>query len=224
MILMNWFRKPLGQAIWPMMGLLLTISCGPPVAQQDNGAAPSDPNQVPFHDASGSPQANSAGTPAEQNASPNIQAPFPFHDPQNLPAGTLLTVRLKNTISAQNPVVKRIFEAVLDEAVVVEGNKLVPRGATVIGRVESARSSAVGRNRGYVRLALDSIQFGDVSLPISTSSLFVPGEAGTTTVTQGDALHGGAPRLIHVEKGRRLTFRLTEPAYVAASQRTPVRP
>lgn len=221
---MNCFRKPLGLAIWPMLGLMLTIGCAPPVAQQDNGPAPSDPNQVPFHDASGTPQANSASTPGEQSASPNIEAPVPFHDPQNLPAGTLLTVRLKNAISAQNPGVKRTFEAVVDEAVVVEGNKLVPRGATVMGRVESARSSDVGRNRGYIRLALDSIHLGEVSLPISTSSLFVHGDTGNTTVSQGDALHNGDPRPIHVEKGRRLTFRLTEPAYVAASQRTSVRP
>lgn len=220
---MNRFRKPLGLVICPLLGLMLATGCAPPVAQQDNGSTSSDPNQVPFHDVSGTPQANSTGTPAEQNASSNIEPPPPFHDPQNLPAGTLLTVRLKNGISAQNPGVKRTFEAVVDEAVVVEGNKLVPRGASVIGRVESARSSEIGRNRGYVRLALDSIHLGEASLPISTSSLFVHGDAGNTTVSQGDAGHEGGPRPIHVEKGRRLTFRLTEPAYVAASQRTPVR-
>ena len=80
---------------------------------------------------------------------------LPFHDSQNLPAGTLLTVRLKYLIAAQNPAANGTFEALVDEAVVVEGNRLVPRGAVVEGRVESARASDVRRNGGYVRLALN---------------------------------------------------------------------
>ena len=98
----------------------------------------------------------------------------------------------------------------------IEGNSLVPRGATVAGRVESALASNVRRNRGYVRLALDSIHLAGVNLPIQTSSLFVRGNSGDTQTGQGE---DGAK--IHLEKGRRLTFRLTEPVYVAASQRVP---
>ena len=105
---------------------------------------------------------------------------------------------------------------------VVEGNKLVPRGTTVLGRVESARSSSVGSNRGYVRLALDSIRLGDFDLPVLTSSLFVRGNFSGNSPSQGDAPQRSSPIVIHLEKGRRLTFRLSEPAYVAASQRTRV--
>ena len=114
---------------------------------------------------------------------------LPFHDPKNLPAGTLLTVRLKNPIFAQNPGEKGTFEALVDEAVVVEGNKLVPRGTTVLGRVESARSSSVGSNRGYVRLALDSIRLGDFDLPVLTSSLFVRGNFAESSPSQGTPLN-----------------------------------
>jgi hypothetical protein len=101
----------------------------------------------------------------------------------------------------------------------------------VSGRVESARASKVKRNRGYVRLVLNSIHLAGMSLPIQTSSLFVRGNAsdvqsGETThgeTTQGEAAQSEASAaVIRLEKGRRLTFRLTEPAYVAASQRTPV--
>jgi hypothetical protein len=219
---MKWFRRHLSLAIWPLLGLVLAAGCTRPVGQQDNASASSDQNHVPFHDAAGIAEANPSGSATAQNDSPNLEAPLPFHDPQNLPAGTLVTVRLKNAISTQNPGAKGAFEAVVDEAVVVEGNKLVPRGATVIGRVESTRSSDIGRNRGYVRLTLDSIHLGEVRLPISTSSLFVRGDTGNATASQGDASHTAFPRLIHVEKGRRLTFRLTESAYVAASQQTPV--
>jgi hypothetical protein len=153
----------------------------------------------------------------------NPEAGLPFHDSQNLPAGTLLTVRLKHPISAQNPAANGTFEALVDEAVVIEGNRLVPRGAVVEGRVESARASDVRRNGGYVRLALDSLHLAGGSLPIRTSSLFVRGNAGSNPLPQGE-IPSGAPSasVVRIEKGRRLTFRLTEPAYVAASQRTPL--
>jgi len=127
----------------------------------------------------------------------------------------LLTVRLKNPISADDPGANARFDAVVDEPVVIEGNRLVPRGATVAGRVESARASNVRRNRGYVRLVLDSIHVAGVNLPIQTSSLFVRGNSGDAQTGQAETAQ------VHLEKGRRLTFRLTESVYVAASQRVP---
>ena len=148
----------------------------------------------------------------------NPETGLPFHNSQSLPAGTLLTVRLRNPISADDPGANARFEAVVDEPVVIEGNSVVPRGATVAGRVESALASNVRRNRGYVRLVLDSIHLAGVNLPIQTSSLFVRGNSGDTQTGQGEMAQ------IHLEKGRRLTFRLTEPVYVAASQRVASRP
>ena len=207
--------------MWAMiLALAGTTGCARPVGlQSDDGAPPTDQHSVPFHDVAGS-QDSRPNDPASAPDHPTPDSALPFHDPKNLPAGTLLTVRLKNPIFAQNPGEKGTFEALVDEAVVVEGNKLVPRGTTVLGRVESARSSSVGSNRGYVRLALDSIRLGDVDLPVLTSSLFVRGNFSGNSPSQGDAPQRSSPIVIHLEKGRRLTFRLSEPAYVAASQRT----
>jgi hypothetical protein len=123
-----------------------------------------------------------------------------------LPVGTLLTVRLKNPISADNPGPSATFEAVLDEPVVIEGNALVARGANVAGRVEAARVSKVKGNRAYLRLTLNSIDVAGKDLPVQTSSLFARG-----TAPDGDV----SARVITLEKGRRLTFRLAEPVFVA---------
>jgi len=226
---MNWFRRPRGLTIWPMLlGLLMllqllwTAACDRPTGlQSDAGAAHTDQPQVPFHDA-----APPSGSQAAQDNGANSETTLPFHDPLNLPAGTLLTVRLKYPISAENPGANGTFEAVIDEPVVIEGNRLVPRGTTVAGRVESARASSVKRNRGYVRLALDSIHLAGANLPIRTSSLFVRGNAGGTLNPDGEVPQsevqqtGASAAVIRLEKGHRLTFRLTEPVYVAASQRT----
>jgi hypothetical protein len=130
---------------------------------------------------------------------------------------------LKNSIFSANPSAKTTFEAVVDEAVVVEGNSVVPLGAIVAGRVESALASNVARNRGYMRLALDSIRLGGVSLPISTSSLFVRGSTAETQIVKGETSRSGSALVaIHLEKGRRLTFRLIEPAYVTGRPTTQV--
>jgi len=219
---MNRFRRPRGLTIWPMLlALLWGLGCARPAGlQTDAGSAHADQHQLPFHDEEVAPVAPPDASPAPPDSP---EAGLPFHDSQNLPAGTLLTVRLKHPISAQNPTANGTFEALVDEAVVVEGNRLVPRGAVVEGRVESARASDVRRNGGYVRLALDSLHLAGGNLPIRTSSLFVRGNAGGNRAPQGEIPPSGlTATAIRIEKGRRLTFRLTEPAYVAASLRAPL--
>ena len=224
---MSRFRRPRGLTTWPLLlALLWAAGCERPAGpQSDAGATPSDQHQVPFHDGEGLPADHPVDSQAAQANGSSSETGLPFHDPQNLPAGTMLTVRLKYPISAENPVANGTFEAVIDEPVVIEGNRLVPRGTTVAGRVESARASSVKRNRGYVRLALDSIRLAGANLPIRTSSLFVRGNP-IDRGPQGEGPQGEGPQsqastaTIRLEKGRRLTFRLTEPVYVAASERT----
>ena len=214
---MRRFRRPHGLTIGlVLLSLLWGLGCarpdGPPTSDTSSQA---DPHQVPFQNGKGTAAAQPGQTATPLDNGLNPETGLPFHNSQSLPAGTLLTVRLRNPISADDPSANARFEAVVDEPVVIEGNSLVPRGATVAGVVESARASNVGRNRGYVRLVLDSIHLAGVNLPIQTSSLFVHGSASDTQTGQGEMAQ------IHLEKGRRLTFRLTEPVYVAASQRVP---
>jgi hypothetical protein len=223
MILMSRFRRPQGLTILPMLLVLLwAVGCARPDGlQTDNGAAHAEQHQVPFHDGDVAPDAHPNDSSATPGTALNPDPNLPFHDSQNLPAGTLLTVRLKNPISAENPAAEETFEAVVDEPIEIDGNKLVPRGAPVAGRVESARASNVRRDRGYVRLALNAIDLAGASLPIQTSSLFVRGNAGDTQVSQvKDPQNGASFAVVRIEKGRRLTFRLTQPVYVAAPQRT----
>jgi len=221
---MSRFRRPRGLMIWPMLlALLWAVGCERPAGPQtDVGSAPADQHQVPFHDGEGLPADHSGDSQTARANDPNSATGLPFHDPQSVPAGTLLTVRLKYPISAENPGANGNFEAVIDEPVVIEGSRLVPRGTTVAGRVESARASSVKRNRGYVRLALDSIHLAGATLPIRTSSLFVRGNPGGATSPDGEVTQNQASAVIRLEKGRRLTFRLTDPVYVAASQRTKI--
>jgi hypothetical protein len=218
---MRRFCRPYGLTRWPiLLALLWALGCARPAGLQTNdGADRSDQHQAPFHDGERTGSAQGDTQPI-LNPSLNPGAGLPFHDSQTLPAGTLLTVRLKDSISSAIPGTEGTFEAVVDETVATEGNQLIPLGTTVSGRVESARSSNVKRNRGYVRLALDSIHLPSGNLPIQTSSLFVRGSAADVHVPQNETQKADVSTpLIHLEKGRLLTFRLTDSVNVAASPR-----
>jgi hypothetical protein len=206
---MSRFRTLLGFMTWlALLTLLLDAGCSRPTGLNGaEGSTATDPRQVPFREADAKGPANSNATTVASVSDKSTKADtgLPFRDADNLPAGTLLTVRLKDPVSADNPEASGRFEGVIDEPVMVDGNLLVPSGTSVAGRVESARSSKV-QGSGFVRVTLDSIDIAGKDLHLQTSSLFARGSG---------ASHSPAIQAITLEKGRRLTFRLTEPAYVA---------
>lgn len=184
---MNRFPTPRALALWPVLFALLPLACSRPI-----------------------------DTAQAVNQNLRSDPGLPFRDGQSLPAGTLVTVRLKDPIAAQSPGYSGVFDAVVDEAVAADGNPVLPRGANVAGRVESAQASGLRRNGGSVRLTLESVKIGDRELPIQTSSLFVHGNTVETPAA------GGAPsaQVVRLESGRRLTFRLTEPLSLVSPQET----
>jgi hypothetical protein len=205
---------PKCRAGWLILFAMLAVSCSRPSAPSPEDSTQADAGQAPFQSA-----VNASGTsapqvsPAGQGNGPKAEPALPFRDAQDLPAGTLLTVRLKHAISSNYPGESLTFGAVVDEPVRVEGATLLPRGASVAVRVESARTSQVESDRGYIRLTLDAIDFDGRQLPVQTSSLFVHGNAPQMTSSDGK----NSSQVIHLESGRRLTFRLTEPVSIAST-------
>jgi hypothetical protein len=219
--------------IVPILLLVVgTTSCAPPAGlQADDATTQSDQHAVPFHSGDASPSAATSGDSAVHGNDGKLEANVPFHhaqssDSQNLasqdiPAGTLLTVRLKSSIATGKPNGAASFDAVVDQAVVVEGDRLIPLGTLVSGLVESARASDLKLDRGYLRLTLASIHLAGSDVPIQTSSLFVRANAQTQTSQIQVPSDGLSSRIIRLESGRRLVFRLTKAASVASSQRLP---
>jgi hypothetical protein len=191
---------PNHRPLWPLTLLLLcAVACTHPAGTPTGQSPLESDRQAPFQHDADSPGSVSSEDPETPGNT------VPFHDSQNLPAGTLLTVRLNNPVYAETSIASASFEALVVEPVVVEGSVIVPRGAIVAGLVESVRASQVKPSRGYVRLTLQSIQIGDSEIPVHTASLFAPQAS----------FHDAAPSLVRLEKGRQLTFRLTEPAYTS---------
>src|SRR5258708_25527834 len=180
-----------------------------------------DPQSVPFHQGGDtSPVGNSGPHASEQradirdesDAAGSRSVPFKTGSCRLLPAGTLLTVRLQSSLSSAGLDTGKTFVAAVDEPLVVGGSTVVSREATVRGRVESARVSDVRRDAGYVRLTLESIRIDGKDVPLQTSSLFARGSAGDVHDWTADPSGIEQSTSIRVKKGRRLTFRLTEPA------------
>jgi hypothetical protein len=181
--------------------LMEGIACSRPLGMPaESEVGQTDPHQAPFHGDGGKPANHS-----EEDAGTENGSQIPFRGHENLPAGTMISVRLKDPISVGDSQGSSTFEAVVLEPVVVEGSTVIPSGAAVSGLVESAHTSKVKANRGYLRLSLASCHIEGVDVPVQTASLFVR----QFPVTDASA------SVIYLEKGRRLTFRLTRPVYLA---------
>jgi hypothetical protein len=142
-----------------------------------------------------------------------------FSDSDILLGGTLLTVRLEKALSADALEAGGAFDAVVAEPVVIGGVIVIPQGASVAGRVEAARASALKRSRAYVRLNLASIEVGGRDLAVHTSSLFARGRSDVTSMFESASSIGTMSSItlvnsVHLNKGRQLTFRLTGPVSV----------
>lgn len=204
---MGEFRKPLSRAGLLLSLLFLTSACSRSIRVPEEGA--SQDSQAPFEGASGTP---SSPQVVQHTLPADAGMDLPFEDAHRLPVGTLLTVRLSNPVTAGVKTNDRSFQAVIDQPVMIDGNTVLPPGSIVNGRVESARTSEMKPDRGYVRLVLASVNFGGVEIPLQTASLFArqgpDAEISLSTV--------------RLEQGRRLTFRLTEPVSLSP-QRTQAR-
>lgn len=130
-------------------------------------------------------------------------AGLPFQNSDVIPAGSLLSVRLKVPLVAVSGSTEA-FEAALDGPLLVDGNVLIPGDAVVSGEIESTHVSKAKPDRGYVRLTLDSVQVDGVPVPIQTASLFARQVSGANA----------DPVAIRLERGRRLTFRLKEKVFL----------
>jgi len=162
-----------------VLGVALAAGCSRSASLGGAASARADQQKAPFPEDTGSSLPEDHATAASQKPGKDVDANHapPFTSPMSpsLPAGTLLTVRLQNSLSSLRVRAGEIFAAVVDEPVVIDGNILVGRGAGVSGRVESAQTSPPTRNSASLRLILDSITIKGKQWPLQTASLFARG-------------------------------------------------
>jgi len=106
------FRRPRNGTILPLLLCLCWVGCSRPGS--DQGTADAGQHQVPFREGGESQTADLSPTSSTSVAENGLDqgGGVPFRDPQSLPAGTLLTVRLKGPISSDSSGASRTFAAI----------------------------------------------------------------------------------------------------------------
>lgn len=105
----------------------------------------------------------------------NGALPFSKTGQLEISKGTPIYVRLQQPISSSTAEPGQAFTAVLDEALMVNGQMVASAGAPVSGRVVAVRKSGHLHNAGYLRVTLSSLTINGKEVAIQTSSVFVEG-------------------------------------------------
>ena len=159
----------------------------PPPDQEPN--AQSAPTQTPpsTYSQSASPTYNGARPPYQPQQGgyyPPQQSynPPPPSGPVTIPAGTLLRVRLAETLDTAHLKTGTFFQATAAADVYQNGVLAIPRGAVLTGQViESKKPGDLGGS-AELRLQLDSINLGGTVFPLASDvwSSKGPNKAGYT--------------------------------------------
>ena len=110
-----------------------------------------------------------------------------------VPAGTRLSVRTIDAIDSTKNHVGDRFEASLEEPLTVEGKVVLPKGASVYGRLEEAKTSGTFTGRSELRLALTGIVVNGQTVPLVSKEYELSGKsrgASTAKRTVGGAAVG----------------------------------
>jgi hypothetical protein len=146
------------------MVLLTVAGCGgkSTTAPESNNSA-SSPNS-----ANSSSPNQASGNPA-QSAPASAPTPPPPPPPLVIPAGTVLTVTLDQTLNSKTASNGDSFAASLAEPVTVNGTVAVPAGTKVTGTIVQAQSAGRFNGHALLQLTLDSIRVNGAPYAIQTS-------------------------------------------------------
>jgi len=130
----------------------------------DDSAAAASPGTA----ASGT---TSSGTSSSPAANPAAVAQPVAPKRVTVPEGTVLSVRLNDTVSSKNSNAGDRFTAVIEEPVEVGGKVVIPKGASATGTVTDAKSLGKIKGAASLRLELNSISVRDAKYEIQTSAV-----------------------------------------------------
>lgn len=91
------------------------------------------------------------------------------HSGATVPEGTLLHVRLAETLDTKRNHSGDRFTATLDSPISVDGKVAIPKGANFSGRIDTSAPSGRLKGRAVMNLSLDSFELGGKKYEISTS-------------------------------------------------------
>ena len=90
--------------------------------------------------------------------------------PVTVPAGTILTVRLGNSLSTKSSRTGDTFTATVAEPVSVDGKTVIPDGAEATGSVTDSQGMGHFKGGALLRIVLTSVTVKGQSIPVETSA------------------------------------------------------
>jgi hypothetical protein len=138
---------------------------------------------------------NAAGGNAMSSpAAPATEAPAPAPQPLVVPAGTTLTVRLGESVGSKISSPGQSFSATLVSPVSVDGNTVIPAGASARGTVVDAKPLGRFKGGAILELRLNSITVNGSEQRIKTSAVTrtLKGKGKRTAVMAGGGTALGA--------------------------------
>jgi hypothetical protein len=154
--------------LYPVVGLvLLGTGCNRTPSPVDAAAAPEAKPRIGYADATGESGAKSPVAYAEPADGPAARRPQRYAD--EIPSGTIVHVRLLDTLDTKRNRAGDRFTATLDEPLVSAGHVVVPKGTQFRGHIVQARQSGRFKGRAAMALNLDSFQLDGVTYPLETT-------------------------------------------------------
>src|SRR5262249_40448978 len=144
-------------------------SIPPAATQQQLSSAPAASSAAPNGAPAPAGQTQAAMPPAGQQPAA-AAAPAAQPEPElTLPEGTVLRVRLAQSLDTKKNRAGDRFKATLDAAVVVDNKVVIPKGANFSGIVDEAKNSGRLKGRAVMNLSLDSFEMNGKVYKITTS-------------------------------------------------------
>ena len=175
-----------------MQMLCFLAACGRPTP--DNSAVAADSQRLPFDR-----QSHGTGITPSRTLIPITT---------KLPEGTPIPIRLQTALSSATAHAGDTFAATIDEPLVIDGQLLIASGTSAKGRVLEARAATGSSRRsaknsfepGYLRIVLVSLNIGERSVLVETSSIFAKGGARE----EHNAANAGAGENASISNGKRV--------------------
>ena len=178
------------------LGLYLSfalLGCNKPAAPADSSSATAAPASSDNSNTSAAPSGNMANSSSSSGSAMSNMKPAA---PKALvvPAGTVLTVRLGQSVGSKISAAGQTFTATLASAVTVDGKTAIPAGAAASGTVVDAKPLGRFKGGASLQLRLTSITIAGSDQSISTSSVVrtATGKGKRTAVLAGGGAALGA--------------------------------
>lgn len=140
------------------------------------------------------PAPASVAAPLAADAGPvPLATPAPAARPANffLPSGSILLVRMNQTIASNRNREGERFEATIEHDVLADGQVAVPRGARVFGRISEIRGAGRVAGRPEIRLRLREIDMNGRLIEIHTTSFSESGASSFAGTARNAGLGAG---------------------------------